>query len=109
MLMLGGTVYSPRSPVRGYQRRAGAVTVRHQDIPFRMPHAMEFGQTNLVHSHLRHSREERERFPCGSHSVHRATESYWSCPVLSDLRRTRGELERPPRYVPNAVESLPVA
>src|SRR5712691_3998407 len=91
-LMLPGMVSDPCRPVHGYRRRAGAATVRHQDILFRTPHVMEFGSGNLVHSHLRHSREERERLLCSSFPVLCATESDSSCPVRSDLRRTRGEL-----------------
>ena len=62
-------------PVRGYQRRAGAATVRHQEIGIWSPHVMEFDSWHLVHSHLRHSREERERLPRSSLAAHGATES----------------------------------
>jgi len=41
ILMLPGMVSDPRRPVHGYWRRAGAATVRRQDIPMLTPHAMD--------------------------------------------------------------------
>src|SRR5260221_6383347 len=105
-LMLPGMVSDPYRPVHGYRRRAGAATVRRQDFPFRTPNAMEFGSRNLVHSHLRHSREVPERLlhrPIPS--LHHARESDCCCPVRSDLRRTREEPELPHRFSPHIVES----
>src|SRR5260221_12777420 len=106
ILMLPGMVSDPRRPVHGYRRRAGAVTVRSQDFPIWTPHAMEFGSRNLVHSHLRHSREVPERLLHGPlPSLHHATESDFCCPVRSDLRRTREEPEQPHRFSPHVVVS----
>src|SRR5260221_12044863 len=94
VLILPGMVSDPCRPVHGYRRRAGAATGRHQDFPFRTPHAMEFGSWNLVHSHLRHSREVPERLlHLPIPSLYYARESDCCYPVRSDLRRTREEPE----------------
>jgi hypothetical protein len=105
MLMLRGMVSDPRRPVHGCRRRAGAATVRRQDIPLRMPHAMEFVSRNLVHSHLLHSRGVSERLLHLPIPLRDATESDGCCPVRSDLRRNREEPEQPHRLLPYVVES----
>src|SRR5712691_4816662 len=105
-LMLTGMVSDPCRPVHGYRRRAGAATVRSQDVPIRTPHAMEFGSRNLVHSHPRHSREVPERLlHLPIPSLYYARESDCCYPVRSDLRRTREEPEQPHRFSPHIVES----
>src|SRR6267154_651265 len=107
LLMPPGMVSDPRRPVRGYRSCAGAATVQHQDIPFWMPDVTVFGCGNLLgHSHLRHSREARERLPSDSIPVPNATEFDCLGPASerSDLHRTRGEHEQPPRSPPDAVE-----
>src|SRR6266851_9109092 len=105
LLMLPGMVSDPCCPVRGYRRCVGAATVQPQDIPFWMPDVTVSCCGNLGHSHLRHSREARERLPSDHIPVPHATEFDCLGPASerSDLHRTRGGHEQPPRSPPDAV------